>query len=135
MARNYAPGSVPRSGGCEDYISSRLNAEHICLYSVSYYYYDLRSVDLVFTLDQLIYQFSVRLIKCNFKLVPRIPASGGSRISRWGEALSRWGGTDLRCGCFLAKTYVKTKELDPVGGVHWWRPPWIRQCLHLSACY
>ena len=26
------------------------------------------------------------------------------------------GGTDLRCGCFLAKTYAKTKELDPVGG-------------------
>ena len=35
-----------------------------------------------------------------------------------GGAPSRWGGADLRCGCFLAKTYAKTKELDPVGGVH-----------------
>ena len=26
------------------------------------------------------------------------------------------GGTNLRCGHFLAKTYVKTKELDPVRG-------------------
>ena len=26
------------------------------------------------------------------------------------------GGADLRHGCFLAKTYAKTKELDPVGG-------------------
>ena len=36
--------------------------------------------------------------------------SGGSRISR------RGGGVDLRCGCFLAKLYVKTKEFGPVGG-------------------
>ena len=28
----------------------------------------------------------------------------------------RGGGTDLRHGCFSAKTYAKTKELDPVGG-------------------
>ena len=35
--------------------------------------------------------------------------SGGSRISHWGVA-------DLRHGCFLAKMYVKMKELDPVGG-------------------
>ena len=31
------------------------------------------------------------------------------------------GGADLRHGCFLAKTYLKTKELDPIevggGGV------------------
>ena len=26
------------------------------------------------------------------------------------------GGTDLQQGHFLAKMYVKTKELDPVGG-------------------
>ena len=38
-------------------------------------------------------------------------ASGGSRISRWGV-----GGANLRCGHFSAKTCVKTKELDPVGG-------------------
>ena len=25
------------------------------------------------------------------------------------------GGADLRCGHFSAKTYAKTKELDPVG--------------------
>ena len=28
------------------------------------------------------------------------------------------GGADLRRGCFLAKTYGKMKELDPVGGGH-----------------
>ena len=33
-----------------------------------------------------------------------------------GGVLSHWGGTDLRHGCFLAKTYAKMKELDPVGG-------------------
>ena len=41
------------------------------------------------------------------------------------------GGADLRRGCFLAKTYAKTKELDPVGGgghVRRRRPPWIPQC-------
>ena len=26
------------------------------------------------------------------------------------------GGTNLRCVHFLAKTYVKMKEMDPVGG-------------------
>ena len=26
------------------------------------------------------------------------------------------GGANLRCGHFSGKTYVKTKELDPVGG-------------------
>ena len=26
------------------------------------------------------------------------------------------GGADLQRGCFSAKTYVKMKELDPVGG-------------------
>ena len=35
--------------------------------------------------------------------------SGGSRISRW-------GGANLRHVHFLVKTYVKTKEMDPVGG-------------------
>ena len=35
--------------------------------------------------------------------------SGGSRISRW-------GGANLQCVHFLVKTYVKTKEIDPVGG-------------------
>ena len=34
------------------------------------------------------------------------------------------GSANLRCGCFLAKTYAKTKELDPVGGgACWWHPP------------
>ena len=28
------------------------------------------------------------------------------------------GGADLQHGCFLVKTYAKTKELDPVGGGH-----------------
>ena len=44
-------------------------------------------------------------------------ASGGSRISHWGP-LTRWGGggADPQRVLFLAKTDVKTKEMDPVGG-------------------
>ena len=41
--------------------------------------------------------------------------SGGSRISRWGGA-DPLGGANLRCIHFLAKTYAKMKEMDPVGG-------------------
>ena len=33
-----------------------------------------------------------------------------------GGALTHWGGTNLRHVHFLAKTYVKMKEIDPVGG-------------------
>ena len=45
--------------------------------------------------------------------------SGGSRISRWeGGASNRFGaGGPPLSGCFLAKTCVKMKELDPVQGV------------------
>ena len=43
------------------------------------------------------------------------PTSGGSRISHWG-APTGWGGTNLQRVHFLAKMYVKTKEMDPVGG-------------------
>ena len=51
--------------------------------------------------------------------VPRISLiSGGSRISRRG-GVDPLGGVDLRCGCFLPKMYAKTKELGPVGGMHW----------------
>ena len=42
--------------------------------------------------------------------------SGGSRISRWGGRRPVGGGTNLRRVHFLAKTYAKTKEIDPVGG-------------------
>ena len=35
-----------------------------------------------------------------------------------GGVLTHWGGANLRCIHFLAKTYAKTKEIDPVGGVH-----------------
>ena len=35
-----------------------------------------------------------------------------------GGAPTRWGATDLQCVHFLAKTYAKTKEIDPVGGGH-----------------
>ena len=38
------------------------------------------------------------------------------------------GGTNLRCIHFLAKMYVKMKEIDPVGGGHMLAvPPWIHQ--------
>ena len=40
---------------------------------------------------------------------PGFPVGGGG-------ALTRWGGTNLQCVHFLVKTYVKTKEMDPVGG-------------------
>ena len=33
-----------------------------------------------------------------------------------GGAPTHWGGTNLQCIHFLAKTYVKMKEIDPVGG-------------------
>ena len=45
-----------------------------------------------------------------------MPCSGGSRISRWGGRRPVVGGTNLQCVHFLAKTYAKTKEMDPVGG-------------------
>ena len=35
---------------------------------------------------------------------------------RGGSRISRWGGANLRRVHFLAKTYAKTKEIDPVGG-------------------
>ena len=44
-------------------------------------------------------------------------SSGGSRISRWGGGvLTHWRGANLRHVHFSAKTYAKTKEIDPVGG-------------------
>ena len=54
-----------------------------------------------------------------------------------GGALSRWGGADLRRGCFSVKTYVKTKELDPIGGGARQRrpPPRIRQCTWTCPCF
>ena len=33
-----------------------------------------------------------------------------------GGAPTCWGGANLRCIHFLAKTYAKTKEMDPAGG-------------------
>ena len=40
-----------------------------------------------------------------------------------GGVPTRWGGADLQRVHFLAKMYVKTKEIDPVGGAHRRRPP------------
>ena len=39
-----------------------------------------------------------------------------------GGSWTRWGGMDLRRGCFLAKMYVKMKEFGPIGGVRPARP-------------
>ena len=53
------------------------------------------------------------LMNCMYGSKPQqniIRSSGGSRIS------CRGGGVDLRHGHFLAKMYVKTKELGPIGG-------------------
>ena len=47
-----------------------------------------------------------------------------------GGAPTRWGGANLRRIHFSVKTYVKMKEIDPVGGgggERRRRPPWIRQ--------
>ena len=57
-------------------------------------------------------------------------SSGGSRIPRWGGGGRRpvGGGANLKCVHFLAKTYAKMKEMDPVWGAPV-APPWIRQCL------
>ena len=49
------------------------------------------------------------------KSINQTLTSAGSRISRLGGADLLWG-ADLRRIHFLAKTYVKTKEIDPVGG-------------------
>ena len=40
---------------------------------------------------------------------PGFPVGGGA------DPLGGGGGTDLRCVHFSAKTYVKMKEMDPVG--------------------
>ena len=52
-----------------------------------------------------------------------IDISGGSRISRWGGADPLGGGANLQCIHFSAKTYAKTKEMDPVGGGRPLDPP------------
>ena len=52
------------------------------------------------------------------RVCPLVDVSSGSRISHWGgRRRAVWGGADLQRGHFSAKTYAKTKELDPVGGV------------------
>ena len=48
--------------------------------------------------------------------------SGGSRISRRG-GVHPLGGLDLQRGHFLVKMYAKMKELGPMGGMRWARPP------------
>ena len=61
-----------------------------------------------------------------------VVCSGGSRISRWGGA-DPLGGANLRHVHFSAKTYAKTKEIDPVGEAHAGdAPPWIHQW---SVCH
>ena len=50
---------------------------------------------------------------------PGFPLGGGGT-----EPLE---GANLQHGCFLAKMYAKTKELDPVGGMHAGSTPWICQ--------
>ena len=51
---------------------------------------------------------------------PGFPVGGGG-----GGADPLGGGANLRRVHFLAKTYVKAKEIDPVGS-------WIRQCFSLK---
>ena len=58
---------------------------------------------------------------------PGFPVGGGAP-TRWGGGGGGGGGANLRCVHFSAKTYVKMKEIDPVGGARAAAPPWIRQC-------
>ena len=44
-----------------------------------------------------------------------------------GGAPTRWGDANLRHVHFSVETYVKTKEIDPVGGARAATPSWIRQ--------
>ena len=44
---------------------------------------------------------------------PGFPVGGGG--GGGGRRAVGEGGTNLQCGCFSVKMYVKTKELDPVG--------------------
>ena len=63
-------------------------------------------------------------------------SSGGSRISRWGwgwgGGADPLGGANLQRIYFLAKTYAKMKEMDPVGGrgVRRRRPPGSANAVH-----
>ena len=64
-----------------------------------------RLTDILFSVFFDKVHFLVLPAKIPFKTVAdaRFPIGGG-------------GGADLRCGHFATKTYVKMKELDPVGG-------------------
>ena len=47
-----------------------------------------------------------------------------------GGAPTRWGGANLRRIHFSAKMYVKTKEIDPVGGARAAAPPLDPPMIH-----
>ena len=53
--------------------------------------------------------------------------SGGSRISHGEGGAEPLGGANLQHMRFLAKTYAKTKELDPLGRARASSDPRIRQ--------
>ena len=59
---------------------------------------------------------SISQIKNTETSKTKIYTSGRSRISHWGGT-NPLGGANLQCIHFLAKTYVKMKKMDPVGGV------------------
>ena len=62
--------------------------------------------------------------------------SGGSRISRWWGAPTRWwGGANLQRVHFSAKTYAKTKEMDPVGGRALAAPPGSANVVVMILAY
>ena len=82
------------------------------------------------------YLINVFDVFCQDKSIT-MECSGGSRISRWEGAPTDWGGTNLQRVHFSAKTYAKTKEIDPVGGGGGApaAPPWIRQWSGMYKCY
>ena len=70
--------------------------------------------------------YLVRLVLTSTVADPGFPVGG---------APTRWGGTNLRRVHFSVKTYVKMKEIDPVGGARATAPPWIRQCSRIQWYY
>ena len=59
-------------------------------------------------------------IRCQSRWKSKLGNSGSKSVADPGFPIggvpTRWGGANLQHVHFLAKTYAKTKEMDPVGG-------------------
>ena len=71
---------------------------------------------------------------CDFvKMVYETQHVDKSEVDSGGSRIFHWGGANLRHICFSVKTYAKTKELDPVGGVCRGRPLDLPMAEHLCC--